>query len=325
MLRFLTRLHLQTHRTERSLVQFYSEQFTPKNLQTKPRPKPYMDSEKQWKSLMKYFKTSPDRHKMFQKDSKIVYQFDDETKGLAMYDCMHFGPTVDWNQPTTNVNNNELICAFDSLLYYCNTNNIPLSDEQFDEFIDNFIQRLQDFTLNEVMQVLQSFARYPLDRHEIRQRNWIELFQAIDQACTIRAADALPQQLLFISSIWLDIPFAKRSWCTILVARLLNRYLKTMSAAEMAQALFFINCIAQPITDIRAFENIFEEKIDNLTLEEFATVLWTFIRLETKVEKQELKEKFFNYLEKHDFSQLADPYLAKILIVSDSVFRFNIS
>lgn len=315
MFRSLTRFCVLGHQLDRSLVQVCSVQFSTRNVQGN-QLQVCKEGEKQWQSLLKYFKTS-DRHKHFLKDSKVLYQFDDETKNLIRYECVQFGShQIDWTQTTANLNNSELICAFDSLLNCCQSNEISLSEERFDGFIDDFIKRLPNFSLNELIQVVQSFVRYPLDRHLIRQRNWIELFQALDQACTIQAADLLPEQLLFVSSIWLDIPLAKRTWFTVLASRLLNRHLKGMSAPEIAQALFFINCMSQPLKDIRAFENIFEENIDHLTLEEFASVLWTFIRLETKVEKQELKHKFFNYLEQQDFSRLNDPYLAKILVVS---------
>lgn len=320
ILRFLNRLQQQRLQIEHSSVKYSSMvQIRPKNLQTKQRPI-YKDNEKQWKNLMEYYKTS-NRHNFFQAESKFLYQFDDETKNIAQFEEVHLEQDFDWNQKITNLSNSELIRAFESLLNHCCTNNVSLSEEQFDGFIDGFVQRLQNFTLNEVIEVLQSFARYPLDRIQLRQRNWIELFQAIDQACTIKAADLLPAQLLFISSIWLSIPLAKKSWFTVLVSRLLYRYLKDITAPEMAQALFFINCMAQPIEDIRAFENIFEKNIADLSVEEFATVLWTFIRLETKVEKQELKSKFFDYMEKQDFSQLEDPYFSKILIVSFSILH----
>lgn len=315
MLRFLNRLQHQRLQIEHSSVKYSSfGPIRPRNLQIKQRPK-YKDNEQQWKHLTQYYKTS-NRHKFFQAESKYLYQFDDETKNVTQFEEVHLEQDFDWNQNITNLSDSELIRAFESLLNHCRTNNVSLSEEQFDGFIDGFVQRLQNFTLNEVIEVLQSFARYPLDRIQLRQRNWIELFQAIDQACTIKSVDLLPAQLLFISSIWMSIPLAKKSWFTVLVSRLLYRYLKEVSAPEMAQALFFINCMAQPIDDIRAFENIFEKNIENLSVEEFATVLWTFIRLETKVEKQELKSKFFEYMEKQDFSQLDDPYFSKILIVS---------
>lgn len=315
MLRVLSRLHVQRHELIRPVVQFYSGNFQSSSLQTKNAKNPNNGNDKQWPSLNRYFETS-DRHKSFRKDPTILYQFDEETKAVVQYDDVQAHKDIDWNQSTANFNNTELINAFDALLNHCRTNNVQLSDEQFDEFVDGFVQRLPDFNVNELIRALQIFVRNPLDRNQLRQRNWIEVFQAFDQACCIKTDGLLPEQLVFMSSIWLDIDSAKRSWFPLLLSRHLNRYLRTMSAPDLALALFYMNSKALPINDIRAFENIFEEKIEDLTLEEFAVVVWTFIRLETKLEKQELRNKFFDYLEKQDFHRLPDAYLSKILIVS---------
>lgn len=311
MLRYLSRLKVQTQLSvvDRSFAQIYSGQ---KKIERKKVN--YKDDNKLVQSSSYYLES--DRHEMFQRNSSLVYQFDDETRNITTWDYTKPEQDYSWNQATANYDNDELIQAFESLLKHCTSNNISLSDPQFNTFIDDFTERLQIFTLNELIRVLQSFTRFPLDKHRVRQRNYIELFHALDQACTIQSQDLLPEQLLFISSIWLSMPMAKRTYFTQLVGRLFNRYLKTMTAPQMAQALFYINCMQQKIIDIRAFENIFEERINDLTIEEFSTVLWTFIRLDTKLEKQELRDRFFEYLEKQDLTRLSDPMLSKILIVN---------
>lgn len=302
MLRNLSRLHVRSILMNRPLAQFYSVKIA----------KSHDFNERD--QLRNYFLNSG-RHSMFRKESTCVYQFDDETRNLMTWKSSNFPQNVEWNQPINNYNNHELISAFESFLNYSHKNEIPLCDTQFDEFIDTFCARLQKFSVNELIRALQIFARYPVDGFQLRQRNYIELFHAFDQACTIQSQDLLPDQLLFISSIWMSIPSSKKTWTSTLIARLFNRYMRNMSGAEMAQALYYINSMTQPIEDIRAFENIFEKTIDDMTLEEFSTVLWTFIRLETKIEKQELRDKFFNYLEKQNLSHLPESQLTKILIV----------
>lgn len=302
MLQILSRLHVRYFLINRPLAQFYSVTIT----------KSHELNERE--QLRNYFLDSG-RHSMFRKDSTCVYQFDDETRNLMTWKSSNFPQNIEWNQPINNYNNHELISAFESFLNYSHKNVIPLCDTQFDEFIDTFCARLQKFDVNELMRALQIFARYSLDKFQLRQRNYIDLFHAFDQAFTIQSQDLLPNQLLFISSIWMFIPSSKKTWTSTLIARQFNRYMRNMSAPEMAQALYYINCMTQPIEDIRAFENVFEKTIDDMTVEEFSTVLWTFIRLETKIEKQELRDKFFNYLEKQDLTHLPESQLTKILIV----------
>ncbi|XP_055319239.1 uncharacterized protein LOC129576975 [Sitodiplosis mosellana] len=305
MIRSLLRVH-------RPLAQFYSV----KNI--------YHQHNNEREQIMGYFLNSG-RHRMFRKESTIIYQFDDETRNLTTWQCPHSLKNVDWKQSTNDYNNDQMISAFESFLNYSLDNDCPLSDTQFDEFVDIFCARLQEFGLNELIRALQIYARFPWDRLQLKQRNYIDLFHAFDQACTIQSEDLLPDQLLFISSIWMTIPSSKKTWVSALISRLLNRYMKNMSAPEMAQALYYINCMTRPIEDIRAFENLLETTIDDMTLEELSTVLWTFIRLETKIEKQELRDKLFNYLEKKDLSHLPEGQLTKILILTSRIFEPSMS
>lgn len=267
-------------------------------------------------NLLQLF-SNHDRYKIFQKNTSNLYEFDDETRNIVTWQSSKLTQqTCTWDQPTDRYNNDELIFAFENLLSFSTANGIPLSDPRFNEFIDNFTQRLQNTSINQTIRALQMFLKYPLDRDSIQQPNYIELLQAFDQACTIKAQDLLPEQLLFISSIWMNIPFARKTYIVQLICRLFNRYMKTFNAPQMTQALYFANTMGQDIEDIRALENVLERNITDLSIEEFSSVLWTFGRLGTKIEKQELKLKFFAYLEQQDLSRLSDRSLATVLIVN---------
>lgn len=298
------RVHMRCVTLSRPLVQFYSVKGSNRQAIISDR-----------EHMTNYFVNSG-RHSMFPKKSTNIYQFDNETRNVTIWECPESLKNLEWHQSTNNHNNDQMISTFESFLKYSHENNIPLSDTEFDEFVDIFCARLQEFELNELIRALQLYARFPMDRFQLRQRNYVDLFHAFDQACTIRCENLPPDQLLFISSIWLSIPCSKQTWVSAMLSRLLDRYMRNMNAAEMAQALYFINVMTQPIEDIRAFENVFETTIDDMTLEELSSVLWTFIRLETKIEKQELRDKLFNYLEKQDLSQLPDSQLTRILIVN---------
>lgn len=266
-------------------------------------------------SVLLLFKNC-DRYNVFQKSTNSLYEFDNETRNIVTWQSPKFQQTCTWDQPTDSHSDDELIFAFDNLLKFSIANHIPLSDSRFNEFVDDFTQRLQDFSLNQTIRALQNFVRHPMERDLIQHPNCIELLQAFDQACTIKSQDLLPEQLLFISSIWINIPFAKKTYTVKLLCRLFNRYMKTFNAPQMTQALYFINFMREEIEDIRALENVLEKNISDLSIEEFSSILWTFVRFGTKIEKQELKLKFFAYLEAQDLSRLSDRSLATVLTVN---------
>lgn len=258
-----------------------------------------------------------ERYNAFKRDTSDLYEFDAETRNIVTWQSPKLTQQIcTWDQPTDSYSDDELIIAFENLLHFSTANRMPLSEPRFNEFIDNFTQRLQNLSINQIIRALQIFSRYPMDRDSIRQPNCIELLQAFDQACTKKSQDLLPEQLLFISSIWLNIPQARKTYVVQLICRLFNRYMRTFNAPQMTQALYFANYMCQAIDDIRALENVLERNLNDLTIEEFSSVLWTFARLETKIEKQELKHKFFAYLEKQDLSRLSDRNLGTVLIVN---------
>lgn len=306
MLRILRKWPVQCRLVfNQPLVQFYCKQSVISDL---------LGEQQQWQSLKTYYQKS-NRHQMYRKDSKCVYQFDDETRHITIGKFPKLQQIIEWDHVET-YNNNELIHAFESLLNYTIAQNISLTDNQFDQFIDHFCNRLQNFTLNDLIRAFQVFAKYPMDKKTIRQRNYIELFHAMDQACTIQSIDLLPEQLLFISSIWMEMPCAKRTQFSSLIKRLFDRYMKSMNAPQLAQTLLYMNEMKLQIDDIRAFENIFDKIIVDMTPQEFVTVLWTFIRIDEKIEKPELRNKYFDYLEKNDINQLNDSEMGKVLFVS---------
>lgn len=308
MLRIISKLNVRVCLVNQRLAQFC----TVNNVHSYE-----LDEEKPWNRLFNYFRECG-RHKMFQRTSQFIYQFDDETRNLTHFPSVK--RNIEWNEQTNSYNNDKLICAFEDMLNYSQENNIPLVDTQFDQFIDDFCKRMEQFTLNEVIRALQIFAKYPWNGSNIRQRNGIELYYAFDQACSIRSSDLLTQQLLFLSSIWLSIPHSKQTQFANLVQRILQRYMRTMSGPELAQSFLYINCWRKYIEDIRAFENIFENVLDDMTIEEVTTILWTFVRKDTKLEKQELRNKFIDYLSKQNLNQLNDSELSKILTVSNERF-----
>lgn len=264
-----------------------------------------------------------DRYKMFQKNTGIVYEFHDETRNIVNWQSpKQSQERCSWDQPTNTYSNDELISAFENLLHFSAVNNVSLSDPRFNEFVDQFTQRLQHFSLNQTVRALQYFVRHPMDHDLIRHPNYIELLQAFDQVCTIKSHDLQPDQLLFVSSIWINIPYARKTYMTQSICRVFNRFMKTFNAQQMTQALYFVNNMGHGIEDVRALENVLEKNIDDLTIEEFSSVLLTFGRLETQIQKPELKQKFFAYLEKHDLNQLSDRNLATVLIVNAYACNF---
>lgn len=257
-----------------------------------------------------------EQYKIFRKTSEVLYEFSSEPRSVVQWEHIKPKRIIQWNHLPADCSNEDVIVAFDDFLNYSIEINRPLSDEMFDDFVDIVACRLQTLSSNQLIKLLQIFAlKGSLTNEKIRQRNYIELFMAFDNACTVKANDMIPEELLFMSSVWLTIPYAKKSFYTVLVCRLFNRYARNMNAKQLSQAIFYINCMNRPIDDIRAFENIITNVVMEVSPQELSMLLWTFYRLETKVEKPQLKAKIFEYIENNNLSDLNDEFLTRILMV----------
>lgn len=261
-----------------------------------------------------YFMNS-DRYKTFRKNSVLLHQFDDETQNITVWNKASSKNVILWNNLSEDYPNDDLIQAFENMIEYSVSSGINLSDPMYDCFVDEFIKKLNQFKLNEVVRAFQMFARAPLEKDMIRQRNYIDLYMAFDQTSTINSIDLRPNQILFLSSIWRHIPLARKSYFSYLSERLLNRYLKKLSAPQICESLFYLNCLSKQVENIRAFENIFENTMNDMNLEELSVVLWTFRQIGTKVQKSELRSKLYTFLENQNFDHLEESFLLRIVNV----------
>lgn len=278
-----------------------------------------IDQEKEQRYIFrghsKYFMESK-QYNMFRSNSVMIHQFDDETRNLTTWKKPESTTNIEWSQLPATYSNCNLIDAFEKVINYSIDNGISLSDESFDYFIDEFLRRMPDFTLNETLRALQMFARIPMRTEILKQRNYIELYMAFDQQCTILAANMFPEQLLYVCSVWQVMLSAKKTKFARVAHFFIQRYMKTMNAKQLTQAIFFMNCMNQPVDDIRALENLLENLLDDMTIEEVSIVSWCFYRLDCRLEKVELREKYFDYLVKQDLSQMDDIYLMKTILVT---------
>lgn len=266
---------------------------------------------------LKFIKSSP-RYFTFNHEGSQLYQFDAESKSIAKSDVLKGVQPTRWEDASENSTPAELIAGFQHLWEHCISTNAQLSSERFDRFTDLFVSKANDFSINEVMCALQIFARFSLDKESVQERNYLEIFIALDEECSKKAPPLTLEQLFFLNSIWVEIPRSKRTFFARYAARQFNKFTATMKAEELTQAMFYLNLLKRPLDDVRHFENVFEGKFGELELREIAIICSTFMRLDTHLAKPELRLKFLETLRTRDareFEELEDTFLISLLWV----------
>lgn len=276
----------------------------------------------------KFIKSCP-RYLAFNHEGSQLYQFDAESKSIADSDLLQDVQPIPWNDVSEDSTPAEVIAGFQDLWAHCTSTNAHLSSERFDRFVDLFFSKAKDFSINEAMCALQIFARFPLNRKSVQERNYSELLIALDEECTKKAPPLTLEQLFFLNSIWAVVPRVGRTFFAKYAARQFNKFTATMKPEELTQAMFYLNLLKRPLDDIRDFENVFEGKFAELELREIAIICTTFMRLDEHFAKPELRAKFLETLRTRDareFEELEDAFLVSLFWVRKglSMLRFKL-
>lgn len=262
---------------------------------------------------------------MFRADTGNLYKFDDETRRLVEWTKNDLNTGTDWQaSPAALIDTKHLLTAFDQMVKYSIDQQISLTHTCFDQFIDQFIARMPQFGINDLICSLQIFARTKLTRELIAQRNFIELHRAFDRHSTIELPKLQMNQVLFLCSVWLEIPFHGKTWFAVCASRWINRRFKTMNTSELALAAYNLTRLARPIDEVRELEQFFNKNLSSMTPEEIAMVTWAFERNATKLENLELRSRFFQRLAQCDSSGLSEVVLGRILPVCKFHFKLII-
>lgn len=262
----------------------------------------------------KYFHENP-KYTIYNKTDQNLYEFDAETRALTPSNNLASIKSIPWTNLPVDCTNADLISALKSVCDYCIETNTSFSSEQFDSFTDALAKRLPTFTSNETICALQIFARIPSVWRPFETRNFAEIIIGLDSACCINAAKWNIEQVLFAGSIWCRMPMAKKTFYARFLGRHFNKYAKLMTHEQVAQAMCYLNTLKRPMDDIRKFENIFDEHIEAMAPLELAIVCRCFMRMDTTLEKPELRKKLMTYLLERDLSELDDMLLSNILFV----------
>lgn len=263
-----------------------------------------------------YFHKNPN-YTIYNPNDRNLYEFDEETRGLTPSNILNqSGKSIQWTDLPADCTHADLISALKSVCDYCHETETSLSSEQFDTFVDEMARQLPKFTSNETICALQVFAQFKMDHRPYGTRNFAELMIGLDQASTINAAGWDINQVLYAGSIWCSISTAKKTFFAKFLGRHFNRFAKLMTPGQIAQSMLYLNSLRRHVDDIRKFENVFDRNIEGMTPMELSIICRNFVRLDSTLEKPELREKLFKFLLERDLDELNDAMLRNILCVS---------
>lgn len=182
----------------------------------------------------------------------------------------------------TTKTDSELIESFKRLAIYCELQNIQLSDTRFDHIVDTICDRCFKFSDEQLEIVLQYLGAFP-EGESINDRNFVELWSALDDTCVNRVTEWHTDKMLQIADLWYRLRLSKSIKFTFNMLRKIERRAKNLTPNELVQTMFHINLFRKRIVDMIKFEINFAQSIDHLSIDEIAIVGMGFFKTQTKI------------------------------------------
>lgn len=221
-----------------------------------------------------------------------------------------------------DLTNRQLIERLNFISNHCQQNNVSITSEEFDIFIDNLTRKMSDFHENEVIASLQIFSRMPFQNPKINSRNFVELLTALDENCSRHAVEWDLDERLAVCDIWITVPMASKTKFSKLICEKLAEDFRYMNAGQLVQAVRVSNFLRRYIEKVHAFEQHFESAFDELSLESIGGLCYTYNLANSHVRTTEMVHKILRKAVEEDLSKLSDFSLGQLVKVGQGHFNF---
>ncbi|XP_038213729.1 FAST kinase domain-containing protein 5, mitochondrial [Zerene cesonia] len=207
--------------------------------------------------------------------------------------------------------------VFPLITAYCSENNLCISNNVFDNFIDVFTDKIQFSTDEELKSHFFSLAKCP-ETASIRTRNYVEVWAALDDECVNRFKRWSHDELLSFAALFYMLSATKASdYCYRCIQRLVYKSNK-LTKAQLVQTYFFIGAMRFSPHDMHNLEIAVQEKFHELSIDELAIISLGFFKSKVPIRSPVLVSNIIDLLIEN-VSEINEVSLAALL----KVIRFS--
>ncbi|XP_037049478.1 uncharacterized protein LOC119083781 [Bradysia coprophila] len=199
---------------------------------------------------------------------------------------------IDFDQNWRDLTTTGVVEWLETIKNYCKQNGTTISDEKFDEFVDVCTDRCFDFTDSQLIQSLQILHRYPLTESP-KSRNFVELWNALDDACVERIDAWDFNTILYVCDHWHMLQLGRFNKFSFRGCLKIGRKLRRLPPHQLVQLMFYLSIRRVEILDMFEIEINLGNSLDAFSLDEIAVLCMGFFKTQTKFKDQELVEKIF--------------------------------
>lgn len=214
------------------------------------------------------------------------YAIDIETAGkinVMNKDSVHELLQENWS----NKQPSQVLEAFTKLSTYCSENNVCISNNMFDNFIDDLTDKINKFTDAELVSAFYALNVWP-ETESIRTRNLIEVWAALDDACLERVNRWSPDETLSFIALFYMLNVSKVSdFCKKGLIKLAFKA-KGLTPEQLVQTMFFVGVQRKSPHDIHNLEVFISKNFSKFSVDEIAIMSMGFFKSRIPIRSVEL-------------------------------------
>ncbi|CAH2091926.1 unnamed protein product [Euphydryas editha] len=205
----------------------------------------------------------------------------------------------------------EIFKLFSSVGEYCGENNICISSEQFDHYIDALTDCIQFATDEELISIFYALAKWP-ETESIRTRNYIEVWASLDDECLKRINNWSFDEMFTFISLFYMLNVTRVSDFTHKCLLKITGKTKKLTKSQVVQTLFFIGIVRKSPPDIHNLEVYIENNFSQFSLDELAIIAMGLFKSKTPIRSTTLLLRIIDKIKKKS-TQIHEVSLASLL------------
>lgn len=206
----------------------------------------------------------------------------------------------------------EILAIFKTRSFECQNTENHLAEDYHDNLVQNLLRQLPNLNDDQLEEVLTSLIRFPRTPN-IRSKNFVDLWEALDGICYNRSKDWKVTKLLQFCYFWVKLSLPKFTDFTGKAMTKIFRNVDRLTTNEFIMAMFFLGIKRNKFSMVPV-EMKFHEVIDKLNINEVGIICLAFFKTEAKLMNEDLIGKIYKKLIK-EIDTIDDIPLVNILKV----------
>jgi hypothetical protein len=193
----------------------------------------------------------------------------------------------------------EMVKIFEDFTHYCAKVNANISDERFDLIVMNVIEKLKDMRDVEIIKVLVDMQRIPVGN--IRDRNFLQLWNALDDECWTRSRNWHSIDMLKVLNAFFQLGIVKPSNYNHKALLKICRKIEELKPRIFVEMMFYQSQVRSKEVPMYNAEARFMKIFNEFNIDEIGIICLAYFKTETKLKDNLLISKIYKKVKTRNF------------------------